>query len=53
MVERTIGMSVDEFISLYDEKGPFELVDGEIITMSPPNLGHSDIAGSDLQAQLD
>jgi Uma2 family endonuclease len=40
MVERTIGMTVDEFVNLYDEKGPFELVDGEIISMSPPTYGH-------------
>src|SRR5258707_8787137 len=46
MVERVAGMSVDEFIRLYDEKGPFELVDGEIITMSPPNAGHGNSAGN-------
>jgi|SRR5579871_4920970 len=41
MVEKIAGLSVDEFISRYDEQGPFELVDGEIITMSPPISGHS------------
>src|SRR5258708_28839150 len=46
MVERIAGMGVDEFISLYNEKGPFELSDGEIITMSPPKLGHGNSAGN-------
>ena len=46
MVARTIGMSVDEFVSQYEQQGPFELIDGEIITMSPPNAGHGNSAGN-------
>ncbi len=41
MVTKIAGMTMDEFIRLYDEEGPFELIDGERVVMSPPKFGHS------------
>ena len=43
MVEKTrIGMPLDEFIRLYDEEGPFELINGERKKRVPNVIGHSD-----------
>src|SRR5689334_7478714 len=50
MVERTIGMSVDEFVRLYDEKGPFEIVDGSVAAKFPQLLGHATIEMKLLEA---
>ncbi len=38
------GMSLAEFIRRYDADGPFEIIDGEIIEMSPHSFGHTVIA---------
>jgi Uma2 family endonuclease len=47
MAERIVGtkagIAVDEFIRLYDEVGPFELIEGERIILHPPVFGHSHI----------
>ncbi len=40
----TAMMTIADFVRLYDEEGPFELVDGERITLSPTSLGHNRIA---------
>ncbi len=40
MVEHVKGMTIDEFIRVYDQEGPFELIDGEQRPMSPPVAGH-------------
>lgn len=34
-IERVEGMDVHEFMRLYDEEGPFELLEGERIPLSP------------------
>lgn len=36
-----IGMPLDEYIRRYDEEGPFEIIDGKIVPMSPAMFGHS------------
>lgn len=41
MVQRTGLMTIDDFIRLYDTEGPFELVDGERITVSPTVARHT------------
>ncbi|MAS35936.1 MAG: hypothetical protein CL610_18150 [Anaerolineaceae bacterium] len=44
MIEQRTGiLTIEEFISLYDEEGPFEIIDGERITLSPPKAGHVSI----------
>jgi Uma2 family endonuclease len=40
MVTKIAGMTIDEFIRLYDEEGPFELIDGERVPVSPTTFGH-------------
>lgn len=43
MVEKTrIGMPLADFIRLYDEEGPFELINGERKKRVPNVIGHSD-----------
>lgn len=44
MVERVAGMSVDEFIRLYEENGPFEILEGKIVAKSLSILGQSVVA---------
>ncbi len=44
MVEKIRPMSIEEFVRLYEEEGPFEFVNGERIPMSPPVANHSTIA---------
>jgi Uma2 family endonuclease len=39
--EQLKGMSMDEFIERYHE-APFELIDGEHVTMAPPLAGHGE-----------
>ena len=46
MVEHVKGMTIDEFIRVYDQEGPFELIDGEQRPMSPPVAGHSSAAST-------
>jgi Uma2 family endonuclease len=41
MVEKIAGMTLDDFIRLYDEEGPFELIDGERVHMSPNVIKHN------------
>jgi len=41
MIEQRTGlMTIEEFVRLYDEEGPFEIIDGERIILSPPKAGH-------------
>src|SRR4051794_23244165 len=40
VVKPKIGMSLDEYMRRYDEDGPFEIINGEIVPMSPTSLGH-------------
>jgi Uma2 family endonuclease len=40
MIERTGLMTIEEFVRLYEEEGPFEIIDGERIVLSPPKAGH-------------
>ncbi len=41
---QTRVMTIEEFAQRYDEEGPFEIIDGEIIEMSPSVFGPSEIA---------
>ncbi|MCC7449169.1 MAG: Uma2 family endonuclease [Anaerolineae bacterium] len=41
MISTTAHLTLDEFMRLYDEEGPFELINGERIAVSPTKLGHS------------
>jgi Uma2 family endonuclease len=41
MVEATSLMAIKEFIRLYDQEGPFELVDGERVILSPTVARHN------------
>ena len=34
-------MTLDEFVRLYDREGPFEILDGQRIVMSPTIMGHN------------
>jgi Uma2 family endonuclease len=43
MAQRIGLMTIDDFIRLYDTGGPFELIDGERIALSPTASGHSAI----------
>jgi Uma2 family endonuclease len=38
------GMPMDEFIRRYETEGPFELIEGELVGMSPTIFGHGRIA---------
>lgn len=38
---RVEKLSIEEFIRLYDQEGPFEIINGERIARMPPTLGHS------------
>lgn len=40
-IERVEGMSLDEFMRLYNQEGPFELISGERLSLSPNVLGHN------------
>ncbi len=40
MISKIAGLTVDEFIRLYDEEGPFELIDGERVILTPNVFGH-------------
>lgn len=41
MIEQRTGvMTIDEFVRLYEEEGPFETIDGERIVLSPPKASH-------------
>jgi Uma2 family endonuclease len=44
MITRTEHLTLDEFVRLYEKEGPFELIDGQRIILSPQNFGHSSIA---------
>jgi Uma2 family endonuclease len=39
-----IGMYLDEFIHKFDQDGPFELIDGEIVPKMPNVFGHTTVA---------
>jgi Uma2 family endonuclease len=41
MVDTVQGMTLDEFMELFEREGPFELVDGERIAVSPNKASHS------------
>lgn len=44
-VDNMLGvMTLEAFIERYDVDGPFEIIDGEIITLSPNLMGHVDIS---------
>ncbi len=38
--QRTGVMTIEELVRLYEEEGPFEIIDGERIVLSPPKAGH-------------
>src|SRR5256885_14938285 len=40
MIAKTEHLTLDEFMQLYEKQGPFELIDGERIILSPQNFGH-------------
>lgn len=40
----TETLSLLEFTRLYDQNGPFELIDREVIPVSPNVMGHNSIA---------
>jgi Uma2 family endonuclease len=40
MLERTVSITLDQWIRLYDQEGPFELVDGERYLMPPSVSKH-------------
>ncbi len=40
MVEHVAGMTIGDFVRLYEDEGPFELIDGERIHLSPPLMKH-------------
>lgn len=44
MVEQVETMTLAEFVRLYDAEGPFELVNGKFIKLSPTVAGHGDKA---------
>jgi Uma2 family endonuclease len=43
MISKIAGLAMDDFIRLYDEEGPFELIEGERVTVSPTMFGHVSI----------
>jgi len=44
--EAMTGMSLDEFMRLWDEEGPFELIDGERVPVSPQMFGATNSANN-------
>lgn len=47
MAESTISagvMKLQAFIQRYEQNGAFEIIDGEMIPLSPTVLGHNDVA---------
>lgn len=40
-LEQTKLMSLDEYISAYETEGPFELINGEHITLNPMVMKHN------------
>jgi Uma2 family endonuclease len=44
MVSKTAPLTLDEFARLYEESGPFEIINGDFISMSPPLFGHAHLA---------
>src|SRR5690349_4295010 len=36
-----VGMPLSEYMQRYDEEGPFEIIDGAIVPMSPTKFGHN------------
>lgn len=42
-VSEQVGMAMGEFIRLYDQEGPFELIDGEMRQLMPNVAGHGAI----------
>lgn len=38
-----VGMAMDEFIRLYNQEGPFELIEGERRRLTPNVAGHGAI----------
>ncbi|MBI5666671.1 MAG: Uma2 family endonuclease [Chloroflexi bacterium] len=44
MVERVETMTLAEFVRLYDTEGPFEIINGEMVKLSPTLAGHGDKA---------
>jgi Uma2 family endonuclease len=42
-VETRVGMPMEEFVRLYEQEGPFELVNGERISIVPHVVEHSEI----------
>lgn len=43
-MEVTTRLTMDDFVHLYEEEGPFEIIDGERIDLVPPLAEHTDIA---------
>jgi Uma2 family endonuclease len=43
-LERTALMTVEDYIRRYESEGPFEILDGEVVDLSPVVSGHSDSA---------
>jgi Uma2 family endonuclease len=43
-IEQTGLMTIEEFVRLYETEGPFELVNGERVPLSPAVAGHGDKA---------
>src|SRR5262245_59383965 len=43
-IEQTGFMTIEEFVRLYETEGPFELINGERIPLSPVLAGHNDVA---------
>ncbi len=41
-----IGMSLEDFINKFDEEGPFEILDGEIVPKMPNVFGHTEAANN-------
>lgn len=41
MISTTAHLTIDEFMRLYDEEGPFELINGERIALNLPVFGQS------------
>ncbi len=41
-VEQTGLMTVEEFVRLYETEGPFEIIDGERVSLNPVMAGHGD-----------
>ncbi len=43
-IEQTGLMTIEEFVRLYETEGPFELINGERIPLSPAVAGHNSVA---------